>query len=215
MSTEPSSILTNAGWNSFVDRNCMHFAKQSIAKEFTFADLLLICNRNPITGTPFDEPMGIVVVTRFSDRDASKDRFVMVARAMSVAGNAVASIYASEMWFSMVNAATTEEMEELAKTQVAPGDDPNRKEGIIVQHEHRLFGAGGAMAIIETDPSGKRTVGPWDKQFDMGGRFSGLVGLNQIDDPSTLNLIRIYLKREITLGHISEIQPRRPQDIYN
>lgn len=208
-----ADLRSAEGWKEYLDQFANHRAKLSEKEEQKLVSATLFMNRHPITGTPFKTDSAIVVVGKFNDSDASKENYLKIVRAASVAGDAFASIYTSEAWMSVVEDVVSEE-EALKRIGGAPSRDPKRKEVILLMCEHRTFESCTMCSIIDT-VGRRRRCQPWEKTDLFDGRFAGLVAPRPIRESMDTMLVRSYLKDQIAKGTISDIIPLEPDDVLN
>lgn len=208
-----ADLRSNEGWLEYLDQFAQHRAELSNKEEQKLVSATLFLNRHPITGKPFKTDSAVVIVGKFTDTDESKDNYLKIVRAASVAGDAFASVYVSEAWMSVVDGATTEE-EALKKIGGRPSNDPKRKEVLLLMCEHRTFEHCTMTSVIET-VGRRRRCQEWTRGPIFDGRFAGIVGPSPIRENMDTMLVRSYLKEQIAKGRISDIIPLDPDDALN
>jgi hypothetical protein len=177
-------ISTAEGWNTFVAGVREFFHEQAAKDEYKLTDVTLVLTCDPVTGEPYKTPGLHVLATVFGgatreQADEEKNAFELVIRAWATAGRAIAAIFTSETWFTIVKPLPGGKMPD---NVTAPSEDPNRQEMLVVTVEHKTFGNEVFSSLI-THKDGARALAPWSggrSAKEQGGRFTGLIPSDEI-----------------------------------
>lgn len=208
-----ADLRSAEGWKEYLDQFANHRAKLSEKKEQKLVSATLFLNRHPITGEPFKRDSAVAIIGKFTDVDESKDNYLKIVRAASIAGDAFASVFVSEAWMSTVDGATSEE-EALKKIGGRPSRDPKRLEVLLLMCEHRTLEHCTMTSVIQTVGRHRRCQ-PWSHGPIFDGRFAGIVSPRPLRESMDTMLVRSYLKAQIDKGAISDIIPLEPDDVLN
>ena len=151
---------TEAGWKSIVEQEKGHIANIATADQLALIIVNLFCATDPLGLQSFESPMRVVMcgALHHPENDEFRravDEFSKQVGIVAVAGNAIASITATEAWMS-------------SSCNPQPRNDPKRKEGLVLQAVHREFGSEAWFSLIDRD-DGKRRLQPWrcGEAFDL------------------------------------------------
>lgn len=178
-----------------------HFHEDVLAGDVR-PQFALLC-KTDLQGAPMERGLGLIVVVPQSfDDDDDKDHLAMTLRAISVAGEAVASVSCMDTW-----AVFGDDAEDVARRNIAPSDHPCRVEAmsLIVERADRPVVSMTATAYKRLDD----TVTFEDSRTESfpadsaGGRMLGLVARER-PHPDSVKKVRAL----IAMGALGSFEVR-------